>query len=64
MNTIKHFNLRTQPLFILKLHYISKYFGRSSNAQLTVWLCKHINDFETHFHEITDDHLRDAGIIL
>jgi len=63
LNKTKHFGLRIESKLLLKLHYIAKYNGRSVSSQVACWIREHIADFERDNHKITDDDLREAGLI-
>ncbi|MBP3494607.1 MAG: hypothetical protein J6K52_00185 [Clostridia bacterium] len=49
----KHLGLEIPPELHYKLHYISKYEGRSANAQILYLIRKCIKDFEATEGEIT-----------
>lgn len=42
----KHLGIEIAPELHYKLHYISKYEGRSANAQILYLLRQYIKDFE------------------
>ena len=48
----KHLGLEIDPEPHYKLHYISKYEGRSANGQVLYLIRKCIKDFETREGEI------------
>lgn len=48
----KHLGLEIAPELHYKLHYISKYEGRSANGQVLYLIRKCIKDFETREGEI------------
>jgi len=64
MTNIKRFNFRINSDMLDKVRYIANFNGRSVNSQISVWLHDYIDDFERTVQKITDDDLRDAGIIL
>lgn len=58
----KHLGIEIDPILHYKLHYISKYEGRSANGQILYLLRRCISEFESREGEIvlpselTDDH--------
>ncbi len=48
----KHLGIEIEPIIHYKLHYISKYEGRSANGQILYLLRQCINDFEEKNGEI------------
>ena len=56
----KHLGIEIDPELHFKLHYISKYEGRSANGQVLYLIRKCIKDFETREGEIElpDDTLK------
>ncbi len=48
----KHLGIEIDPLLHYKLHYISKYEGRSANGQILYLLRQCIRDFEEKDGEI------------
>lgn len=48
----KHLGLEIDPILHYKLHYISKYEGRSANGQILYLLRQCIKDFEEKDGEI------------
>lgn len=48
----KHLGIEIDPLLHYKLHYISKYEGRSANAQILYLIRKAIREFEKSEGEI------------
>ncbi|MBE6681355.1 MAG: hypothetical protein E7600_03585 [Ruminococcaceae bacterium] len=48
----KHLGLEIDPVLHYKLHYISKYEGRSANGQILYLLRQCIKDFEEKDGEI------------
>lgn len=49
----KHLGIEIDPALHYKLHYISKYEGRSGNGQILYLIRQCINDFEKENGEIT-----------
>ena len=43
----KHLGIEIDPELHFKLHYISKYYGRSANGQILYLIRQAIKDFET-----------------
>ncbi len=48
----KHLGLRIDSELHYKLHYISKYYGRSANGQVIYLIRKAIEDFESEHGRI------------
>jgi len=48
----KHLGIEIEPTIHYKLHYISKYEGRSANGQILYLLRQCINEFEDKNGEI------------
>lgn len=48
----KHLGIEIDPVLHYKLHYISKYEGRSANGQILYLLRKYIREFEAQEGEI------------
>lgn len=48
----KHLGLRIDSELHYKLHYISKYYGRSANGQVIYLIRKAIEDFESEYGRI------------
>lgn len=51
----KHLGLRIDPDIHYKLHYISKYEGRSANGQVLYLIRKCIDEFEKKHGKIEED---------
>ncbi len=49
----KHLGIEIDPELHYKLHYISKYYGRSANGQILFLVRQAIKDFESTEGEIT-----------
>ena len=49
----KHLGMEIEPELHYKLHYISKYEGRSANGQIVYLIRKCIKEFEQENGEIT-----------
>ena len=52
MEKDKHLGIRINKEIHYKLHYISRYEGRSANAQIRYLIRKNIEEFEKTNHEI------------
>lgn len=52
MNKGKHISIRIDEELHYKLHYISKYEGRSANGQIKYLLHKCVKEFETKHGKI------------
>ena len=50
---IKHLSLRIDDELLKKLHYVSKYDGRSANSQILHLIKRHIAEFEKEHGKIT-----------
>lgn len=48
----KHLGIEIDPELHYKLHYISKYEGRSANGQILYLIRKCIKEFESHEGQI------------
>ena len=48
----KHLGIEIEPELHYKLHYISKYYGRSANGQILFLIRQAIKDFERTEGEI------------
>lgn len=48
----KHLGIRIDEEMHFKLHYISKYEGRSANGQILYLIRKNIQEFEKEYGEI------------
>ncbi len=48
----KHLSQRVDNEMHYKLHYISKYYGRSANGQVIYLIRKAIEDFESEYGRI------------
>lgn len=48
----KHLGIEISPDLHYKLHYISKYYGRSANGEILFLIRQAIKDFETAEGEI------------
>jgi hypothetical protein len=48
----KHLGIEIDPTLHYKLHYISKYYGRSANGQILYLIRQAIKDFEKAEGEI------------
>ena len=51
----KHLGIEIDPELHYKLHYISKYEGRSANGQILYLIRKCIREFELEFGEIKEE---------
>ena len=51
----KHLGIEIDPELHYKLHYISKYEGRSANGQILYLIRKYIREFEAQEGEIKVD---------
>lgn len=51
----KHLGIEVDPELHRKLHYISKYEGRSANGQILYLIRKCIKEFESENGEIKED---------
>lgn len=51
----KHLGIEIDPELHYKLHYISKYEGRSANGQILYLIRKYIREFESQEGEIKVD---------
>ena len=52
-NNNKHLGIEIDPALHYKLHYISKYYGRSANGQILFLIRQAIREFEKTEGEIT-----------
>ncbi len=52
MKKDKHLGIRIDKETHYKLHYISKYEGRTGNGQVLYLICKCIKEFEEKYHKI------------
>lgn len=49
----KHLGIEVDPALHYKLHYISKYYGRSANGQILYLIRQAIREFEADQGEIS-----------
>ena len=62
LKTEKHISIRINSEMLDKLHYVSKYNGRSANGQILYIIRTLINSFESENGEITKEDIIDMYI--
>jgi len=59
----KHFNLIVDPNILHKVQYVAEFYSRSTSVQISYLMESFIRRYERRKGEITDNDLREAGII-
>ncbi|MBQ7821063.1 MAG: hypothetical protein IJ391_02120 [Clostridia bacterium] len=63
MKNQRHLGIQAEQELLDKLYYIAKYNGRSGSGQVIYMVRALVNDFEREHGKITEQDLKDIGII-